>query len=273
MAPHSASRTRRRRHSESETGTWLLVILLFCIALLALIGLFYLKATTTRPSLDKQTLCPIDGGARSTTVVLLDTSDQWPEITRAEVRKRLEKLAADTPYYGLLELRLLDPDTQGGRIMFSKCNPGNGVNESEITANPVLMQKRWKEQFLAPLEEALNRTLTQADTTWSPILSSVQRIAVDRFNDNQTGHLVLISDMIEHTPDYSQYKGDLSYEHYKQSAAYKKQHTDLHHADVRIFYVQRLRSIDSGKHMEFWTDWVADNKGVLIEAEKLQGAD
>ena len=53
--------------------------------------------------------------------------------------------------------------------------------------------------------------------------------------------LILVSDMIEHTPDYSQYQGDLSYEHYKQSIAYKKQHTDLKGADVTIFYVQRLR--------------------------------
>jgi hypothetical protein len=230
-----------------------------------------LKVATAKPILDKQTLCPVDGGAQSETVVLLDTSDQWPEITREEVRKRLEKLAADVPYYGLLELRLLDPDTPGGRIMFSKCNPGNGINESEITANPTLMRKKWKEQFLTPLQGALDRTLLQSETNASPILSTAQRIAVDRFVDDRPGHLVLISDMIEHTPDYSQYKGDLSYEHYKQSVAYKKQHTNLRGADVTILYVQRLR-IDSGKHIEFWRDWVKDNNGSAKEFEKLQGA-
>lgn len=77
--------------------------------------------------------------------------------------------------------------------------------------------------------------------------------------------------MIEHTPDYSQYKGDFSYEHYKHSVAYKKQHTDLHGADVTILYVQRL-GMDSGKHIQFWQDWIQDNNGSTKEFEKLQGA-
>jgi hypothetical protein len=202
---------------------------------------------------------------------LLDTSDQWPEITREEVRKRLEKLAEDVPDYGLLELRLMDPSVQGGRIMFSKCNPGSGVNESEITANPRLMRRKWKEQFLMPLQQALDRTLTQTETASSPILSTAQRIAVDHFDGKRPGHFILVSDMIENTPDYSQYKGDFSYERYKQSPAYKKQHTDLRGADVSILYVRRLR-MDSGKHIKFWTDWIRDNYGSALEIKKLQGA-
>lgn len=265
MARSSASRMR------SDAGIWLLGVTIFSIAALALAGLVYLKTTTAKPSLDKQTLCPIEGGARSTTVVLLDTSDQWPEITREEVRKRLEKFSEDVPDYGLLELRLLDPSVQGGRIMFSKCNPGSGVNESEITANPRLMRRKWKEQFLTPMQQALDRTLTQAETASSPILSTAQRIAVDHFDDKRPGHLVLVSDMIENTPDYSQYKGDFSYDQYKQSPAYKKQHSDLRGADVTILYVQRLR-MDSGKHIKFWTDWIRDNHGSALEIKKLQGA-
>ena len=270
MARSSVSRGRRR-HSESEMGLWWLVIAVFAVVALVVVGFVYLRLTTVKPVLDKQTLCPLEGGAQSTTVVLLDTSDQWPEITREEVRKRLEKLAEDVPDYGLLELRLVDPSVQGGRIMFSKCNPGSGVNESEITANPRLMRRKWKEQFLSPLQQALDRTLTQAETASSPILSTAQRIAVDHFDGKRPGHLILVSDMIENTPDYSQYKGDFSYERYKQSPAYKKQHTDLRGADVTILYVQRLR-MDSGKHIKFWTDWIRDNHGSALEMKKLQGA-
>jgi len=188
------------------------------------------------------------------------------------VRKRLEDIAGDVPDYGLLEFRLLDPPLPGGRIMFSKCNPGDGSNLSEITANPRLAHKTWMEQFHAPLEDALDKTMVQSEADSSPILSAVQRIVVDRFEKGRPGRLIIVSDMIEHTPDYSQYKGDLSYERYKHTPAYKKQHTDLEGAGVTIFYVQRLR-MDSGNHIRFWTDWVADNNGILDEAVKLQGAD
>lgn len=269
MARGRASKKYLR--SESETLIWLVGIAVVFITAVAIGGLLYLKQTTAKPHLDRETLCPTEGGARSSTVVLLDTSDQWPEITREEVRKQLEKLAGDVPYYGLLELRLLDPSIPGGRIMFTKCNPGDGVNESEITSNPQMMRKKWKEQFLIPLQRALDDTLTELETASSPILSTAQRIAVDRFDDDRPGHLVVISDMREHTADYSQLKGDLSYERYKQSVAYKKQHTDLHDADVTVLYVQRL-GVDSGEHVQFWRKWITDNGGSAKEIKKLQGA-
>ena len=266
-------RSGARRSAASETGTWALFALVAALIVILAGGFIWLRmAAAERPVLNKATLCPVDG-EKSVTVVLLDTSDEWPAITRAEVRKRLADIAADVPGYGLLELRVLDPSQQGGRIMFSKCNPGDGSNLSEIIDNPRMAHKIWMEQFHKPLQGALDKTLVQSETHSSPILSTVQRIAVDRFDDDRPGHLIIISDMIEHMPpDYSQYNGDLSYDAYKQTAAFKRQHTDMEGAEVTIFYVQRLR-MESDKHIRFWTDWIADNNGKLNEAVKLQGAD
>lgn len=271
MPPHR--RSGARRSAASETGTWALFGVV--AALIVILGggfVWLFVMADRRPVLDKATLCPVDG-ERSVTVVLLDTSDEWPEITRAEVRKRLEDIAGAVPDYGLLELRLLDPSQSGGRVMFSKCNPGDGSNLSEIIANPDMAHTFWMKEFQEPLQQALDKTIFESETEISPILSTIQRIAVDRFDKDTPGHFIIISDMIEHMPPgYSQYKGDLSYERYKQTAAYKKQHTDLEGAEVTIFYVQRL-IIDSGKHIQFWTDWIADNNATLDQAVKLQGAD
>ncbi|HML92947.1 hypothetical protein [Methyloceanibacter sp.] len=261
-----------RRSAASETGTWALFALVAALIVILAGGFIWLlMSAKERPALDKVTLCPVDG-EKSVTVVLLDTSDEWPDITRAEVRNRLGDIAADVPDYGLLELRLLEPSKSGGRVIFSKCNPGDGSNLSEIIGNPRMAHKIWMEQFNTPLQDALDKTMVTSESDSSPILSTIQRIAVDRFDDGRPGHLVVISDMVEHTPDYSQYKGDLSYDRYRQTAAYKKQHTNLEGVDVTIFYVRRLR-MDSGKHIQFWTDWIADNNGALDEAVKLQGAD
>lgn len=265
-------RSRAGRSAASEIGTWALFGVV--AALIAILGggfIWLFVMADRRPVLDKATLCPEDG-ARSVAVVLLDTSDEWPDITRAELRKRLEDTASAVPDYGLLELRLLDPSQAGGRVMFSKCNPGDGSNLNEIVANPDMAHKFWMKEFQEPLQLALDKTIVESESETSPILSTIQRIAVDRFGSDRPANLVLISDMIEHTPDYSQYKGDLSYDNYKQTSAYKKQHTDLEGAEVTIFYVQRLR-MDSGKHIQFWTDWIADNNGTLRQAVKLQGAD
>ncbi|HEV7981724.1 MAG TPA: hypothetical protein VGP86_02420, partial [Xanthobacteraceae bacterium] len=100
-------------------------------ALGALAAGAYVYVTAARPpALDRASLCPVDG-ARSTTVVLLDSTDEIPDIGKREIRTVLLDMAETVPVYGLLELRLLDPRTPGGRLIFAKCNPGDGAGLSE----------------------------------------------------------------------------------------------------------------------------------------------
>ena len=237
----------------------------------------YIYWTAARPPvLDRASLCPVDG-ARSTTVVLLDSTDAIPDIGKHEIRTVLLDMAETVPVYGLLELRLLDPKTPGGRQIFAKCNPGDGAGLSEYTANPRMARRRWLEGFRQPLEASLDAGFQPAPGKTSPIMETVQRIAVDRFSGRAAEatpkSLVLVSDMLEHEPDYSQYTGDLSYSRYKSSRAYKKLQTDLHGAEVIIYYIQRITSmpISSADHIRFWADWIRDNKGHFKQASKLQG--
>jgi hypothetical protein len=246
-------------------------------ALGALAAGAYVYVTAARPpALDRASLCPVDG-ARSTTVVLLDSTDEIPDIGKREIRTVLLDMAETVPVYGLLELRLLDPRTPGGRLIFAKCNPGDGAGLSEYTANPRMARKRWLEGFRQPLEESLDAGFRPVPGKTSPIMETVQRIAVDRFSgraaEDMPKSLVLVSDMLENEPDYSQYGGDLSYGRYKASRAYKKLQTDLHGAEVTIYYVQRVtaKPLNSVDHIRFWAEWIRDNKGRFKQANKLQG--
>jgi hypothetical protein len=245
------------------------------LVLLAL-GAFVYLTVNRPPLLDHASLCPVDG-PRSVTVVLLDSTDEIPDISKHEIRTVLIDMAETLPAYGLLELRLLDPKTAGGRLIFGRCNPGDGSGLSEYTANPRLAKQRWMEGFRQPLDEALDVGFQPTPAKTSPIIETVQRIAVDRFSgraaEDIPKSLVLISDMLEHEQDYSQYAGDLSYRRYKASRAYKKLQTDLHGADVTIYYIQRVtaKPLSSVDHIRFWAEWVRDNNGRLKEANKLQG--
>jgi hypothetical protein len=237
----------------------------------------YVYMTASRPpALDRASLCPVDG-PRWMTVVLLDSTDEIPDIGKHEIRTVLLDMAETVPVYGLLELRLLDAKLPGGRQIFAKCNPGDGAGLSEYTANPRLAKKRWLEGFRQPLEEALDAGFRPMPGKTSPIMETVQRIAVDRFSgraaEDAPKSLVLVSDMLENAPDYSQYSGDLSYSRYKASRAYKKLQTDLHGAEVTIYYIQRAsaKPFNSADHIRFWVDWIRDNKGRFKQASKLQG--
>jgi hypothetical protein len=111
----------------------------------------------------------------------------------------------------------------------------------------------------------------------SPIMAAIQAIAVQRYGgramEGLPKSLVVVSDMIENTPDYSQYRGSVDYPVYRASPASQKYATDLAGAEVTIYYLKRLGAgpADSGAHIRFWSDWVAENGGRLVEAVKLQG--
>ena len=247
------------------------------LALGALAAGAYVYATVARPpTLDQTSLCPVDG-PRSVAVVLLDSTDEIPDIAKRETRTVLEDMAEMLPAYELLEIRLLDPKTPGGKSIFSRCNPGDGKGLSEYTANPRIARQRWLDGFRQPLDVALEEGFHASPGKTSPIMETIQQIAVERFTGRAVEEvpksLVVISDMLQHGPDYSQYTGDLSFARFKASRAYKKVQTDLHGADVLIYYIQRQtgKPINSADHIRFWTDWIRDNNGRLKQASKLQG--
>jgi hypothetical protein len=268
---------RRRSRNPSDLRRHVLGGVLALLAFCVLSAGAYVYTTAARPpSLDRSSLCPVDG-PRSVTVVLLDSTDDIPEIAKREVKTVLVDMAETLPVYGLLEIRLLDSNASGGRSIFARCNPGDGSGLSEYTANPLLAKKRWMDGFREPLDEALQIGFRPLPGKTSPIMGTVQRIAVERFTGRAVEEipksLILISDMLEHEPDYSQYTGDLSYSRYRASRAYKKFLTNLYDAQVTIYYIQRLsaKPINSADHIRFWAEWIRDNNGRLKQANRLQG--
>jgi hypothetical protein len=273
----SSRAPRRRSRKPGELRKHLLGGALAFVALGVLCAGAFVYATVARPpTLDKVSLCPVDG-PRSIAVVLLDSTDAIPDVAKHEIGTRLTDLAETLADYELLEIRILDPTLQGGKTIFSKCNPGDGTGLSEYTANPRLARQRWLEGFRAPLDAAMEEGFRPLPGKTSPIMGTIQRIAVERFTgrnvEDVPKHLIVISDMLEHGPDYSQYTGDLSFARFKSSRAYKKVQTDLHGADVQIYYIQRTtgKPINSADHIRFWSEWIHDNNGRLKQAEKLQG--
>ena len=274
-----APRQRRERSSARGAGAAIGGIALIFLALAALgaLALFYFSVTP-KPRLDTASLCPVDG-PQGITVVLVDTSDDLPQPAQREGLGMLEDQIPALPAYYKLDVRVLDIAGGRSRSLFSRCNPGDGTGLSEWTDNPRLARMRWLDDFRQPAKDAVKSSLSSASSKSSPIMGAIQDIAIDQFSSSAAEKiekkLIVISDMLEFTPLYSQYPGagDLSYQRFKRSAAYLKFRTDLHDAHVKIEYVQQTQvAIDSVKHIEFWKEWIADNRGVFDGARRLQGA-
>src|SRR6201993_1290837 len=217
---------RRRPRQRSAPGLgWSglggVLLLLLAVVSGGALAYFYFSAPA-RPVLDAQTLCPVTG-PQGITVVLVDTSDDLPETTQREVLGQLDDMITTLPPFYRLDIRVLDIAGVRSRSLFSKCNPGDGAGLSEWTDNPRIARLRWIENFRKPAAEAVKNSMASAKANSSPIMAAIQDIAIGEFSSvasqDARKTLYVISDMIEHTRDYSQYAraGDLSFQRYKQS--------------------------------------------------------
>ena len=127
-----------------------------------------------------------------------------------------------------------------------------------------------------PLIHALEGSLQPIPSKSSPLLSTFQGIALERFTGAKLAsaqkRLVIVSDMVEHGPGkYTQYPpADLRYLRFKGLPVYRKVRTDLQGAAVDRFNINRsLQRFDTGAHITFW---IGDNNGRMGTVVKLQGA-
>ena len=271
-------RRHGRAHSLGNATKIALGISLMLVSAFAFVGLAYLYLTKEKvPRLDVSSLCPIDG-PKGITVVLIDTSDDLPRATKDEALIIIRNIVRQLPNYYRLDIKGLDIPGMKSRLIFSKCNPGNGAGLSEWTASPTLAKERWKKSFEQPAITAIEGSLSDAKANSSPIMAAIQDIAIQEFTGavavNAPKELVIISDMIESTSEYSQYpgKGDLTYERFQRSKAYLKFRTDLRGANLDIRYVTRpAAKLDSVSHANFWKKWASDNGGGSVRIVRLQG--
>src|SRR5579863_2485197 len=204
-----SSRRRLRQRSSAALG-WSgfggVLLLLLAIGSGGALAYFYF-ASPERPVLDPRTLCPVDG-AKGITVVLVDTSDDLPDTTRREVLGQLDDMITTLPPFYKLDIRVLDIAGVRSRSLFSKCNPGDGAGLSEWTDNPRIARLRWIEDFRKPAAEAVKSSIAAAQSNTSPIMATIQDIAIGQFSgtaaEKAKKTLYIISDMIEFTKEYSQ---------------------------------------------------------------------
>ena len=276
MARRTTSRRSSKRKSKSNAGAIIggTLLLLVSGSVASAIGYFYYQASN-REAIDPKTNCPVNG-PKEIKALLIDTTDPITEKTLIDARNKFKAEASSTIQHGLIEIYGLTEQAGKLELMFSGCNPGDKNTVDDWTGNKRLQQRKWDEAFGKPLEEIEGKIDQGQGGNQSPIMAGIQNIklrAFDQYKDlDVPKELIVMSDMIEHTPLYSQYKLGLEYETYRKSPAYRDFRTNLEGVDFSVWYIDRGIERFSGlEHMEFWANWVSDNNGNWSRAIKLEG--
>lgn len=210
---------------------------------------------------DPVTLCRNEVSAH--TIIVLDKTDSLsinqqrfiPTYINREMDnlRTYEKLSIFT----LTENAYVNPDP-----IFSKCNPGTGKDANELYQNPKKIQMRFESFFSKPLKEDVNSILSDNTSSKSPILEMIKELSLrDDFGDDvQQRTLIIISDLMHHTSEYSHYKNSIKYEYFSKKSYAHEVATRLNSVDVKILYLLRdkLGNLQGKHHLSFWEDYFKD---------------
>lgn len=269
-------KTYSRRNKKSDAGAIVGGIALAAVSLSLISGVGYFAyGAYTRPGINKDTMCPTAGPVEIK-ALLIDTTDPITAKTLTDARNKFKEEVGATKIGGLIEIYGLTQNKGQLTKMFSGCNPGDGSSVDMWTNNPRLQQRRWEEAFGKPLGEVEGQIQQGRGGAQSPIMAAIQQIKLTAFDPyralNVPKKLIVMSDMIEHTDVYSQYRSGTDFKVYKASPAYADFRTSLDHIDFKIWYINRgIDRFMTVAHPNFWAEWVRDNGGGWDTAIMLEG--
>jgi hypothetical protein len=237
----------------------------------------WISTAASRP-IDHTTGCPNDGNYSAIFAVLLDTTDSLSPVQQEIVQKKLDEFAEKVPRYGKLEIfavrassdSLIEP-------LLHVCNPGRGSDTNEFTGNPRLMEKRWHEKFMDPLDKILEHALSDSvSAKQSPIMEEIQQVSVQAFFETPSKtskRLVIVSDMLQNSAVLNQYRHPEPFEEFEHQPGFVKVRPELNDVDLTILYVRRSSEFNrQGKrHVEFWQSFFAASGARIEEIMSVSG--
>ncbi|MBI4725202.1 MAG: hypothetical protein HY765_09560 [Rhodomicrobium sp.] len=184
-----------------------LIVTALCLAA----GGVYAVHTLKQKKYDPETLCPLEG-SKAVTLIIIDKTEPLTEPEQASARSIVQKERDAIQRGNRLTVKLLRQEEGSSDTVLDTvadlCNPG--ALGDPLFENPRRVAARYQNAFAGPIEAALASVEGGGSAPVSPIARAILS-AVDEVPGGPDQHvkLVLISDLMEHTPDASAYAGTL----------------------------------------------------------------
>lgn len=243
-------------------------------ASLLIVGTFFYFWLNRAPALDSR-MCP-KSGPTGQIVLLVDKTDPLNFTQKQAFQTFYEELITQrVPPGTLLSVFVLDNDfTTTAKPLIEECNPGDGSGKSPLDNNPVHLKKRFEQQFLEPMRQLLEQLEGKRSSEFSPIFEMIQMTAINGFRrDNVSGprRLIIVSDMLHNSQQYSMYKGNFDFERFEASDYGRKMTVSLPEVEVEIEYLLNTPSLQTRRHLKFWEDYFAKGGARIVAVRPFEG--
>ena len=273
-------RVARRRAEARAHRREIMLPLGLGVLLLVGVVVFYQLGTKVPETDDR--LCPKETGPVGATVLLLDTSDPLTPKHRAELERLAGQIASEhaSPMGiapgELLAVYELTQDPGDPTQLIEVCRPFT-VPKDRTWRDDIHRGRKFDERDWERFEKALADGFPARESEPSPTSPLLETIAVlaarhlpgKRGDEGFKVHLVVFSDLLQHSPRFSHYG---PYPDAKDMRARARELlTDLTGAHVSLFRLERQKYAkwQTERHYYWWTELVQEQGGRIEWQESI----
>ena len=259
-------------------------IVLGVVSVLILTAILYWseRERTARALIDVATYCPLYEPKKvwgvfvvrpptipRRTAILIDATDRIPKIQRIAIKTWFEseftRVLARFERITIYELQPKEGNAQPAleeAPRFSQCAPPSKANP--WIENPRLVRQAFEQKFIATMLTVIEALASGDEKPWSPILEATGQI----FEDHD--RVILISDLMHHTPDYSLYSSvgqSHSYTDYRiRVPTVSPTRLEEKRLDVLFLRRKKLEQFQNESLFSFWREHL-EGQGGAFEVE------
>lgn len=269
---------RRRAKRESQDRIRGIFLMVFGLALIAGLGGLSWWLKTTKVALGPDN-CPVTG-PRAVHVIMIDQSDPISGQQAQQIREYLSNVKKHAAFGTRFDIYTFEGNTKDElKPKLSVCAPGKPEEANELIENPERIKRTYDQKFSAQIDASLESLLHASTLPTSPIIESIRAASITSFAGSDVGsiplHLTLISDMIQHSAAYSQFRADSNFEALSKTSAWAGLRPQLKGVEIDILYLLRNDAKRNGQavqnrgHQEFWEQLINASGGQLTSIRPL----
>lgn len=271
------ARKKSRTEAKQQRNHILLAVAILVVVVCVVTGIAYWLVNREGP-IDKVTMCPAEG-PQGHVVLLVDKTDPLNFIQKEAFTTLLQELAGAgvegvEPGYLVSVFALGEDYKATAKPIFEMCNPGSGQGKNELTANLKMLKRQFQEKFHGPMLKLGDELQTANPGKTSPVFEMLQLASINSFRKHDIAgpkRLIIVSDMLQNTPEYSMYKGIEDYQSFRSSEYSKKLHVDFMGASVELHYIMNTPHLQTRKQLLFWEEYFKNANGRLSAVHLLEG--
>lgn len=257
----------RRNRRKKNSKTLPIVVIALVIALLLLFLYQYFKVVQEKIETDPVTNCRSDGYFPRDSVILFDATEPVSQAQLEDVSNQLDSIVQNSIIHERFTIYFLRDEPKRFEPKLMVCNPGTGENLNAATNNLRKLMKTWQDTFKAPVKGSVEGLTSVTPSASSPIMEMLKFVGLRTFarSDSPDKRLILVSDMVEHTDSYSQYRNwTFDFQELSRTPYFREMRPRLTDVFIDILYIERseLSAIQGKSHIaDFWQPFVRRSGG------------